>query len=293
MGWESAARCLICPHCKRGLTRVGGALKCARLHSFDIAREGYVNLLAGSRASARSRGDNRAMLLARRAFLEKGHYHPLSDALNALVERHLRLRGDGGRRASRVLDAGCGEGYYLGRLQEQLNRGPTGDAVDYLGLDIARDAAALAATRYRDAHFVVADSTADLPIADGAISTVLNIFAPRNPGELRRVLAPGGLLAVVIPTPNHLRELRAIFPLLGMEPDKRRRLIERFAGHFVLAESAAVEYAITLSGNALVDLMRMTPHRRYRSEVTAEGLRMIEGTQTRVGFDLLGFRPSG
>src|SRR5215210_9029632 len=111
--------CLSCPICQGGLERAGASFVCARRHSFDIAREGYVNLLP-SRKLPRLAGDSKEMVRARQSFLERGHYERLGDALNALAAGELAERPEhGGPSASCVLDAGCGPGYYLGRLRDR------------------------------------------------------------------------------------------------------------------------------------------------------------------------------
>ena len=123
-----------CPICEGPLERVGSALKCPRGHSFDVAREGYVNLL-----TEKPRGDTREMARARRTFLEQGWYAPLSDGLNVLAAQCLATAS-----APVVLDAGCGEGYYLGRLAEAL--APAQHIS--VGLDISKDTVRMAARRY-------------------------------------------------------------------------------------------------------------------------------------------------
>src|SRR5581483_10720478 len=153
--------------------------------TFDVAREGYVNLLRKKQV-----GDTREMLQARRSFLEDGFYQPLSDTLNALVDSYLREIPS----PANVLDAGCGEGYYLGRLQRSLDQK---EQHCFLGLDIAKDGIRMAAKRYQAASFVVANLKERLVIADQAIHVLLNIFAPRNPAEFARVMVPAGRLIVV------------------------------------------------------------------------------------------------
>ena len=292
MSWEPAAPCLVCPLCSTSLKHAGSALKCAGSHSFDLAGAGYVNLLLTHRTTSRPPGDSREMLLARRRFLERGHYRCLSDAINELACRHL---GDRARHAGKsgdvcILDIGCGEGYYLGRLRQQLASRPGHGGIWYFGMDVARDAARLAARRYPSACFVVADINTRLPFADASIHLLLNIFAPRNPGEFARILASGGLLVVVIPTPNHLRELRAALPLLHVEEDKRRRVIERFSGLLTLMDTTTLEYEIALRNAEIRDLVRMTPSNWHLTPGAIEAMQRIEGIRTTVGFSILGFR---
>lgn len=286
-----SVRHLICPVCDGGLAQTGNALKCARSHSFDIAREGYVNLLPAGRRSAGSLGDSKPMVLARRRFLERGFYQPLSDAIDELVADRLAQERSG--RATAILDAGCGEGYYLGRLRRGLARGQGPHAIAYYGVDVSKEAVRLAAKRDKGALFAVASITGKLPFAERSIGVLLNSFAPRNPAEFARVLAPEGLLLVVIPSPTHLAELRSSLNLLDIEEDKEGRVIDRFAGAFRLVETGTIGYEIGVNGEDLADLVLMTPNARHRSPSDFAALGLIGEARTAVGFRLLLFRRAG
>jgi 23S rRNA (guanine745-N1)-methyltransferase len=232
------------------------------------------------------------MLHARRAFLSRGYFAPCSDAINGLVASHLTasasLFGSGDIEAVNILDVGCGEGYYLDRLYVHL-RERLDQPVICHGVDVAKDAACLAARRSPELHVVVADVTARLPYADGSFQALLNVFAPRNPSEFARILAPEGLLLVVIPTQQHLRELRAIAPLLNIEQDKQQRVVERLSERFALAAVTTLEYDIVLSGADLTHLAQMTPSARHLSPEALDGLRKQTILRTHVGFALLQF----
>jgi SAM-dependent methyltransferase len=173
-------------------------LRCSNSHTFDIAREGYVNLLR-----KKLPGDTKEMLVARRDFLERNHYQPLSDMLNQLVHAYLATSSS----PINILDAGCGEGYYLGRLQQYLT--DQHYQIQCIGLDISKEAIRMAARHYKQSCFVVANLKERVVLADDALHIILNIFAPRNPAEFTRVLVPGGLLLVAIPAPDHLLQLRS------------------------------------------------------------------------------------
>ena len=281
---ESCVELLACPICGARLAPDGGALTCPTRHSYDVAREGYVNLLR-----TRTPGDTKEMLLARRRFLERGHYAPLSDAINGLVEAHLRDRGgetDGGS----IADAGCGEGYYLGRLRPSLVAGAGGTHRCHLGLDASKDAVRLAAKRYKDAVFVVADIKARLPLVDGSVEVLLNVFAPRNPAEFARVTVAGGLLLVVIPAPDHLAELRSSLRLLEIEEKKEQRVVEALADGFHLGGSNALEYELPLDAEDVLSLVRMTPNYWHTPAETERAIRAREAYRARAAFSLLVFR---
>lgn len=290
--WEKAASFLLCPVCNADLKHVHSALVCQRGHSFDIAREGYVNFLLTNRQSLRRRGDSKEMLFARRSFLGRGHYRPLANAIGALTTQHLMDTLQDGVAVDRrgILDVGCGEGYYLDELRDHINHDGKFTGLNYLGLDIAMNAVRLAAKRRHDMHFVVADINALLPFADRSIATLLNIFAPHHPREFARILAPMGVLIVVIPTPNHLSHLRAALPLVRIEEEKQQRTIARFSGFFEIVEIETIEYEIHLSNAELLNLVRMTPNERHLTPATSDMMRKMESIHTTVGFNILIFR---
>ncbi|MBI3971279.1 MAG: methyltransferase domain-containing protein [Chloroflexi bacterium] len=267
-----------------------------------MASDGYVNLLPARHSSDKIRGDSRAMLRARRRFLERGHYVPLSDALNEVLHRHLAGamgEGDGstgrtdssiGSAAACVVDLGCGEGYYLGRLERYLDERLAGERVWYVGFDIAKDAVRLAARRYPDAQFAVADVRARVPCRDASVAAALSLFAPRRAEEMARIVTPGGLLLVAIPAPAHLQQLRTMLPLLGMEPEKEHRLIERLGHEFALETASEIAYDLDLGGGDTVDLVQMTPSARHLPPTTIAAVGTLEGVRTTVAFRVLTFR---
>ncbi len=269
---------LVCPVCHSGLRQDGTALKCANGHSFDIAREGYVNLLLQKRA-----GDAKEMLRARRSFLERGFYAPLSDAVNELVRIHLQdVPGP-----LHVLDAGCGEGYYLDRLQKALVPWQNGC---YIGLDVSKEAIRMAAKRYRQPLFVVADVKQRLVLADGVMHAILNIFAPRNASEFARVTVAGGVLIVVIPNPEHLLRLRSALGLLGMEEQKQQHVEEQFAGAFEFIASSSIAYPVHLNKEEIEQVVMMTPNYWHLSDEMREAMGKMEEVETEAAFTVMAFK---
>lgn len=251
---------LICPICGAALVKEGQAWQCGTGHSFDIAREGYVNLLVLGHKKPEILGDSAEMLAARRKFLDQGHYQPLSDFINQWVYQYaISRQGNAPEKGMHIADIGCGEGYYLGSLKHHLDRQAEKPKIGYFGMDVSKAAIKLAAKRYQDMGFLVADTRKKIVFADHSIQVLLNIFAPRNMAEFDRILAENGVILVVIPGSHHLEDLRSLLGLLEIEPDKRERIVEQFAGHFKLVEEHAVRVEMRLSTADLLWLAQMTP----------------------------------
>jgi len=268
---------LTCPICTTQLAQSNNTLVCANAHTFDIAREGYVNLLRKQLP-----GDTKEMLAARRSFLERGSYQPLSNMLNQISVTYLAASTS----PVTILDAGCGEGYYLGRLQQSLADRP----LQCVGLDISKEAIRLAARRYKQACFVVANLKERLVLADGVLHMILNIFAPRNAAEFARVLVPGGLLLVAIPAPEHLLQLRSALHLLNIEEHKQEKISEQFAADFDFVTASDLRYTLYLKHDEIVQAVMMTPNYWHLSAEQRVTMEDMEGVETTVAFTCLLFR---
>ena len=295
MSHRAAAACislLICPVCTEPLTAEGRTLRCPRGHAFDFAREGHVDLLPAGHGRSTLTGDTAEMLRARRRFLERGWFAPLARALEdcraALADD---VAPDHGRGLV-LLEVGCGEGYFIGGLAASSNRnaGPDGDCC--FGLDISRDALRMAARRHPGVLFFRNDVHYRICLRDGCVDLLLDIFAPRSPREFRRVLRPSGMLVVVIPAAAHLAELRAALPLIGMEPEKLDRTVERFRGAFELEGRDAIEFRATLEGDDVADLVHMTPSARHLDERARARAAALGPLDVTFALDLLRFRPA-
>jgi 23S rRNA (guanine745-N1)-methyltransferase len=245
-GVALVAPLLRCPVCGAGLLGEAKVLGCARGHRFDVARQGYVSFAVG-RASARA-GDTAPMVAARERFLSGGHYAALAAAL---AEEAAAIASRAGGEAS-LLDLGAGPGYYAARVLDAI---PSALGI---ALDVSKAAAKRAARAHPRLGAVVADAGA-LPVRDRVITIALTVFAPRDPAEIRRVLAAGGAWLVAAPTDRHLAELREPLGLLGIETDKRARLLERAGPQLELADERVVERVLELDAAAVEDLVRMGP----------------------------------
>lgn len=228
------------------------------------------------------------MLKSRRAFLDRGLYTPLSEAINQQVYDHLVTTGDLSA-PSCIGDVGCGEGYYIGNLKAYLDSQSEPVKPCYFGFDISKEATKLAARKYKGIHFVVADINRKLLLAGHKAQVLLNIFAPRNPLEFQRVLAPGGLLIVVIPEANHLIDLQLGLELLEIQKNKKQHVIEQFISMFKLKEDHALDYKLDLNGEDLVDLLKMTPNYWHIPEETWTDLKAVDRVQATASFIILKF----
>lgn len=242
---------LRCPTCRtRRLRPERGALRCPAGHTFDIARHGYAGLLTGTRATS---GDDAAMVRARDRFLATGGYAPIRRAVARLAAGSAPGRGT-------VVDVGCGTGYYLAGVLDHLP-----DARG-LGLDTSVRALRSAARAHARAAAAAWDVFRPFPLADGVADVVLDVFAPRNPGEFHRILRPAGRLVVVRPTGRHLAELRGRVPaMVTVDPAKEQRLHRALDPWFEAVVTERVEYAMALTGQDALDLVGMTPSARHVS----------------------------
>jgi len=257
---------LRCPLCKFELTAAAGALVCRNRHSFNLAREGYVNLLRSGRRRPAAGGDSAAQLRHRTAFLNAGHLDAIA---KAIVEHFPRPNTQRALRPWRILDAGSGTGHHLARIAATLAQPVIG-----LGLDISKDAARQAARRWPILAFAVADLWAEWPVRDAAVDLVVSIFAPKNFPEMARVLRRDGWLALTYPGPEHLIELRDRFGLLRQQeesPGRYADMVTRYLGPPTVArlrsrallDPAMARAAILMGPNARhVDPLRLDvgPH---------------------------------
>ncbi len=234
---------LRCPACGGPLADAGPALRCGAGHAYDVARQGYVNLVTGRPGLP---GDTAEMVAARAEFLGAGHYAPLAAALAALAAARAPATG-------LVVEIGAGTAHHLAAVLERLP-GRAG-----LALDASRYAARRAARAHPRAAAAVADVRRPLPLADSAAALLLDVFAPRSGAEFRRVLRPDGALLLATPAPGHLAELRAAVGLLQVDPDKARRVAEALGPWFRREEARTVTFPLRLSRRHAALLAGMGP----------------------------------
>ena len=243
---------LACPLDGAPLRNGGAAWRCPTGHCFDIATQGYTNLLPVQNKRSRDPGDSKEMVMARRRFLESGAYRPIAAAVNQAALADLPPT-----RTVSCLDAGCGEGYYLRQLAESAAQNDNPQALALLGLDISKWAVLAAAKQDKRSGWVVG-SNANLPVLPTMFDRVLCMFGFPVYAEFARVLRDGGLLLQVDAGPDHLRELREIiYPALKEERTAGTMTPEGFT----LDSTASIRYLLDLVGQAqIADLLAMTPH---------------------------------
>jgi len=224
--------------CREPLTREERRLVCPRHHSFDIARSGYVNLLQPQDKKSKRPGDSGEAVAARQRLHDRGVSAPLLESIKDAV-----ALGPG----ERILDAGCGDGFYLANLAREAG-------AEAHGIDISIPAVNAAAKRYPAFEWIVANADRFVPYEDASFDVVLSITGRMNPAEFRRVLREDGRLLVAIPAPDDLRELR------GEGRDRSARTIEEFAGEFTLVQRGVATASADLDaagvGDVLVSIYR-------------------------------------
>ena len=251
------APALMCPICRAQSDRqvplhvaAGRHWQCAQGHHFDQAKQGYVNLLSAQFKRSKDPGDSKLMVQARRRFLDAGYYQPIAEQLTRLVQaqQHEQQR-------LHILDAGCGEGYYL----RQLAQGLHGD-YQLLGNDVSKWAVQSAAAANKSGHYVVA-SNARLPYPDDSLDVLICAFGFTAAEEFARVVKPQGVVITLDPLAAHLQALRAV-----LYPESKSKTAEgaRQLAGFHLRQQVRLSFPLKLSQNALQDLLAMTPH-AYRA----------------------------
>lgn len=242
-------------------TPLAGADDYARLvaesgHSYDVAKQGYVTLAPG--AGLKHKGDDAAMVEAREMYLSRGHFAPFVEAVTGAVQDVVDLAPE--EHSPALLEVGAGTGYYLAHTLDSL------DGARGVGLDISTHAAKRLANAHPRIGAVVADVWEHLPLRDGVIDAISVVFAPRNPAEFQRVLAPHGQVVVLTPAVGHLDELRAPLGILGVEEGKVERMYEQAKGYLEqAADPVDISFPIVLDKASIVAQVGMSPSARHIS----------------------------
>lgn len=258
-----------CPVCSKRLIQCDGSLKCENGHCFDIAKQGYVNLLQSQKSSSKRHGDDKLMVKSRGSFLDKGYYAPLADKISDRVGE-ARLKG------MKIADLGCGECYYTSKIAKRYPEITIG------GIDISKQALICGGRRDKSISLAVA-STFDLPIEENYCDGVMSIFAPYSIDEIHRVLKSGGFFLRAYPLERHLMGLKsAIYdePYLN-EVDRN------IPEGFIAVSRDEIRYSISIDNNEdIAALFSMTPYYYKTSRCDQEKIFNLSALDTEIEFGI-------
>ncbi len=250
MALVDAAGLLACPRCGEALALDPHTASCPNAHSYDIARQGYLNLLGGPQPA---NADSAAMVEARWRVLSGVYADVVALVADAVAASRPRV----------VVDAGAGTGQYLAAALERLP-----DSVG-VATDVSVSAARRAARTHPRIASLVADTWRGMPVRDGVADVVSCVFAPRNAADFARILTADGLLVVVTPEPGHLAGLRATYGLLDLDPDKDERLAQSLGAHFVQHASDRLTRSVAATADEVADVIAMGPNAFHGTRETA------------------------
>ena len=269
-----------CPSCDQALILQDDpqprTYRCNNQHCFDLAREGYLNLLLPQHKRSRNPGDSDEMIRSRQRFLNAGYYEPLSDAIVAAVAK----AASGPEQT--VLDLGCGEGYYMQQLRMASATAST--KLKLLGMDISKFAVRLAAKRKMDARLAV-DSVYNIPLFENRVDTAISVFSPISIEETARVLKPGGQLIMVGPGAEHLAGLTALIYEQSLPHGGNTAGLEK-ASQFNLLEQIEIKQTIDVTGSDILDLLKMTPYYWHSRPEQQEMLAKLDKLATLIHFKI-------
>lgn len=242
---------IICPYCQNSLSDSGEkTYTCENKHSFDLAKQGYLNLLPVNQKKSSDPGDNEMMIAARRHFLELGYYDPLIAGIRQVISDLLAFD----KKEIIALDAGCGEGYYSEKVFHDL---PNLKA-NVFGTDISKYAVKQAAKTYKN-HFYFVSSVYNLPITIASTDLILSVFSPIAENEFKRVLTANGAVIIVSPAADHLHEMAEL--IYDKVKPHSSNAVEKMSTHFSHYFSTRISFNIELNSNdALLSLLKMTPY---------------------------------
>ncbi|MBE6656764.1 MAG: methyltransferase domain-containing protein [Ruminococcaceae bacterium] len=264
---------LSCPVCASPLSCEEKRYVCPHGHSFDVAKQGYVNLLLSRGTGVH--GDNALMIESRKRFLSKGYYASLADALSAKIAKYAN-------EDTTLLDVGCGEGYYTAHLREALK----GKSNRIYAFDISKDAVRATAKRCLDTTLFVA-SAYEVPVLNGSVDIATLFFSPFCPDELLRVLAPNGILVMAYPGVEHLWGLKqAIYDA----PYKNRPEDTRIEGFTLLEEEMISKEIFLPDTETVMELFAMTPYYYKTGEKDKAKLASLPSLTTEIQFHLCVYR---
>ncbi len=266
-----------CPICKQKFMQKDRTLVCPNGHAFDMARQGYVNLLRPGKGGSVRHGDDKLMVKARTAFLDAGFYYPLRDAVTSAVLRHAK-------KDATLLDAGCGEGFYTSHVRDAMDAAALSPKI--YGIDVSKDAIHACAVRDKNIRLAVA-SIFDLPAENESVDILINLFAPYDAVEFSRVLKDGGTLIRVFPKERHLWELKCAVYDTPYENEIDTLALDGFT----LTGETFINFDFHLETNAQINnLFKMTPYYYKTSREDQKKLENLQKLATHAEFLLVEYQ---
>lgn len=276
-----------CPSCQQELTltTLKNSYQCINNHSFDIAKEGYINLLLAHHKRSKNPGDDNTMMACRQAFLNQGYYQFLVDELVHIIAKTTVNNAP----IQTLLDIGCGEGFYGHQIKHVM------PAIELAGIDIAKGGVRLAAKRKNNqtqAYTKLAVASAyDLPVMDNCFDCAMSVFSPIDTKEAARVLKSGGLFIAVGPANNHLQGLaEAIYDSFKPHENGFKSLDND--SHFKQVNHKILAQEITLQGEAIYHLLTMTPYYWSASAEKQEAIKKRAELTTPLAFEITCYQRS-
>ena len=245
---EKNINILSCPVCKTSLQISKKSYSCKNNHNFDIAKQGYINLLQSNKKHSSDPGDNKNMINSRRSFLDQGYYEPISDFLNEIFIDNISHFTN----PLKIVEVGSGEGYYINRLKNCHDG-------DYYGIDISKHGVKAASTKYHDITFAVANAV-ELPFINNSVDVLISLFSPFYEESAKKVLSKHGIIIQTVPLNNHLLELRQVlYDEVNISQTKKNLLTQE--KYFKLVETKILNHSLHLSDQTSIqNIFSMTPH---------------------------------
>ena len=262
-------RIIRCPNCKNILLPKPNCLQCEKGHSFDIAKEGYINLILANQKKKNNAGDNISMIKNREAFLSSGNYNFLSEEIETLLSKYKNNISNSKQDKTTLLDLGCGSGYYTRSLINKYSN------INKVGIDVSKSGIATAAKKDKQTTYLVA-SIYNIPLIDNCVDIITNIFAPCDLREVGRVLTDDGLYIKVIPHNNHMREIaELIYDNFKPHTSHIEENINNSPDLSVI-KTQEIMRKKELEGADLFNLISMTPYvYKFRKEQLANIQKMV------------------
>lgn len=265
---------LACPKCHLPLKRINKTYQCDNKHNYDIAKQGYINLLLNPDKSSNNPGDSKESLIARRAFLNQGYYDPILMEVVNYIKPHSKEKME-------IFDLGCGEGYYTYRMKELLGNDHT-----YYGLDISKKAMQMA-THYDKSIYWIVGNSKNIPINDHSLDVITALFTVVNKDEIERCLKKDGYMIHVTANREHLIEIKhLIYDEIKVKSDEHIRL------PFTALESYDFKKKVSITNREdALNLLKMTPHYYHIKKEKRDVLDTLDALDITIDIRVTVYRP--